>query len=65
MDVAADFIMGVWVVVVEVATVGVGTTGEIGFTGKVGGGRQRLGDYPHLVPSLHWCSGSALLFCLL
>ena len=36
MDVAADFTMGIWVVVVEVATVGVGTGGGIGFTGKVG-----------------------------
>ena len=35
MDVAADFTMGVWVVAVEVATVGVGTAG-IEFTDTVG-----------------------------
>ena len=36
MDVAADFTTGIWVVVVEVATVGVGTAGSIGFMGEVG-----------------------------
>ena len=36
MDVAADFTMGIWVVAVEVDTVGAGTAGVIGFTGKVG-----------------------------
>ena len=33
---AADFTTGIWVVAVEVATVGVGIAGGIGFTGKVG-----------------------------
>ena len=36
MDVAADFTMGIWVVTVEMATVGVGTEGWIGFMGRVG-----------------------------
>ena len=36
MDMAADFTMGIWVVAVEVAAMGVGITGVIGFTGKVG-----------------------------
>ena len=61
MDLAAGFTMGVWVVAAEVATVGVGTAG-IEFIGKVWDSGKRLGNYPHLVPFLHWCSGS-LLFC--
>ena len=36
MYVAGDFTMGIWVVAIDVATVGVGTAGGIGFTGKVG-----------------------------
>ena len=36
MYVAADFTTGIWVVAVEVATVGVGSAGRIRFTGKVG-----------------------------
>ena len=38
MDVAADFTMGIWVDAVEVATVGVGAAGGIGFMGAVGVG---------------------------
>ena len=62
---AADFTMGIYVVAVEVATVGVGTAGRIGFMDKVGVGRQRLGNYPDPVPSLHQCSGLPFLVCLL
>ena len=36
MDVAADFTTGIWVAVVEVAIVGVGLAGRIGFMAKVG-----------------------------
>ena len=36
MDVAADFTTGIWVVAVEVATVGVGLAGGIGFMRRVG-----------------------------
>ena len=58
MDMAADFIIGIWVVAVKVATVGVGTAGGIGLTGSIWGGRHRLGNYPHLIPSFHWCPDS-------
>ena len=36
MHVAANFVTGIWVVAVAVATVGVGSAGGIGFRGKVG-----------------------------
>ena len=36
MDVGADFTIGVWVVAVEMAAMGVGSSGRIGFMGKVG-----------------------------
>ena len=36
MDVAADFTTDIWVVAVEVVTVGVGSAGGIRFTGEVG-----------------------------
>ena len=36
MDVVADFTTDVWVVAVEVATVGVDSIGRIGFTGEDG-----------------------------
>ena len=32
---AADFATGIWVVAIEVTTVGVGSAGRVGFTGKV------------------------------
>ena len=35
MDVAADFITGIWAVAVEVATAGAGSVGGIGFMGEV------------------------------
>ena len=34
MNVAADFTTGIWVVAVDVATVGVGSVGGTGFTGE-------------------------------
>ena len=34
--VAADFATGVWVVTIEVTTVGVGSVGRVGLLGKVG-----------------------------
>ena len=36
MDVAADFVTGIWIVAVEVATVGEGSPAGIGFTSEVG-----------------------------
>ena len=36
MDVATDFITGIWPAAVVVATVGVGSAGGNGFTGQVG-----------------------------
>ena len=36
MDVATNFTMGIWVVAVEMATVGLGTAGGIGLMGEVG-----------------------------
>ena len=64
MDVATDFVTGIWVVAVEVATVGVGSADKIGFTGRIWVGGHRLGDYPYLKSSLYWCFGSPLLFSL-
>ena len=62
---AADFTTGVCVVAVELPSIGVGSAGRIRFMGIFLVGRHRLGDYPHLLPSLHWCSGSSFLLHLL
>ena len=62
MDVAADFTTGIWVVEVEVATVGVGTAGGIEFLGNVG--MVGKGWAITLTWYLLFTGALALLFCL-
>ena len=61
-DVAADFTMGIRVVAVEVATVGVGAAVWIGFTGKVEAGVVGKGWVISLTSYLLFTSALALLF---
>ena len=59
MDVAADSVTGIWVVVVEVATAGSRFSRWDWVHGQSWVGRHRLGNYPHLKSSLYWCFGSS------
>ena len=60
MGLAADFATGIWVVMVEVATVGVGSAGGIGFMGKVG--LSSIGWVITLTLNLFFTGTLALLF---
>ena len=59
---AADLTTGIWIVVVEVDTMGVGTAGGIGFMGKFGVGG--IGWAITLTLYLLFTSALALLFFL-
>ena len=63
MDMAADFTLDVWVDAVEVATVGVGAAGGIGFMDAVGAGVVRKGWAITLTLYLLFTDVVALLFC--
>ena len=61
MNVAADLVTGLWVVAVELVAVGVGSTGRIGFTGKVG--LMGIGWAITLILNLLFTGTLVLLFC--
>ena len=62
MDVAADFTTSIWVVAVEVATMGVVTAGGIGFMGKVEVGVAGKGQMITLTLYLLFTGALTLLF---